>query len=210
MLCEAGITRSGQFSYNTCFPRNLELEEEFIGEIHRVSRRARINPAVREGKTSAVMLYYRVAFAKQASETEIKIYPNTGIDRSQFGDSYFAPQWVSRRGADFPCSRSRGRQLSLHSFTLNINAQGNSVGGLTFENDDISSEREIARCERDANRFSDREWFIPGVLNGEYVEATFHNIYWNDALSKELAIPRDRSSNGVDFREYCINRPLAC
>ena len=210
VLCEARITRSGRFDWNSCFPKDYDAEEDFIDAVHRASRRAQINPAMRGGRTSSVMIYYRVAFHQDGENQKISIFPNNGIGQTIHGEKYFSPQWVIRRGTRFPCGDASGRQNSVSAFDIRIAASGDATQIYSYTNEDITSDREKSRCERDAARFADREWFIPGALDGGFVEAKFRNLTWNDFYRRTLVVPRDRSNSGAALYDHCINRPLAC
>jgi hypothetical protein len=156
------------------------------------------------------MTYYRVAFRQDGGNQAITVFPNNGIDKSTYGERYCSPQWVIRRGTRFPCGNASGRQNSVSAFDIRIAASGDATQTFSYSNEDITSDREKDRCERDAARFADREWFIPGALDGSFVEATFRNFTWNDSYRRALVVPRDRSNSGAAMNEYCINRPLAC
>jgi hypothetical protein len=98
----------------------------------------------------------------------------------------------------------------VSAFDIRITASGDATQTFLYSNEDINSDREKDRCGRDVARFADREWFIPGALDGSFVEATFRNLTWNDSYRRALVVPRDRSNSGAAMNEYCINRPLAC
>ena len=98
----------------------------------------------------------------------------------------------------------------MSAFDIRIAASGDATQIYSYTNEDITSDREKSRCERDAARFADREWFIPGALDGGFVEAKFRNLTWNDSYRRTLVVPRDRSNSGAALYDHCINRPLAC
>ena len=91
--CAAQVQRSGKFEDNVCFVQNAG-DEVYIKAIYDAAKKARMNPAIIDGKSAAVYVQYRVEFKKEGDNQSVRILNNPGVEENvaAYGEDHIAPQ----------------------------------------------------------------------------------------------------------------------
>lgn len=91
--CAARVESNGRMRDNGCVA-NAPADELFIVPINRAARKARLSPAVADGRAMEIYLQYRVEFTKTGDEQTVRVYPNPGVKENieAYGPEHVAAQ----------------------------------------------------------------------------------------------------------------------
>ena len=64
-----------------CFTQN-QFEQSFNSQVVRAAKKARMIPALINGKAYEIYLQFRVEFAAEKDEMLVRLYPNTGYEEN--------------------------------------------------------------------------------------------------------------------------------
>ncbi|MDZ7769436.1 MAG: hypothetical protein U5K38_10355 [Woeseiaceae bacterium] len=95
--CAAQVSDSGKMEKHGCYGDNSGADV-FIAAINKAAKKARMQPAVIDGRPHAVYVQYRVRFETRGDENILTIYNNPGVleNIEAYGEDHIAAQ----RGPD--------------------------------------------------------------------------------------------------------------
>ena len=169
VYCELTVHRSGRIRRNFCFPFE-NVDWSFRNAVSTAARSAKALPAIVDGITRSVHLYYRVFFFQKDGAAEVRVYSNWGDDVDKYGISYEAPQRYSDYRTPEAC-RYRLRPPGVLSTVL-IGTDGTLTSDVVFEPELGRSIRQ-KRCANRIRDLLEKGKYIPGHNGGAPVEATF-------------------------------------
>lgn len=95
MMCASQVTTSGKMTETGCFIRS-NIEAIFGKSIQAAAKKARLTPAVINGKKYNVYLQFRVEFIKEGDSKRVYVWSNPGDAENieAYGNEYIAAQRV--------------------------------------------------------------------------------------------------------------------
>jgi hypothetical protein len=79
--CFSQIDKNGKMESTGCFLQN-NYDEPFVGSIAAAAKKARMNPAIINGKETKIFLQFRVEFIAAGEQRDIRFYLNPGYEEN--------------------------------------------------------------------------------------------------------------------------------
>jgi hypothetical protein len=79
--CAARVEDSGKMKDNGC-AASSPADQIFIEPINKAAKKARLTPAVADGREAGIYFQYRVEFIKKGDEDTVNVYPNPGVQEN--------------------------------------------------------------------------------------------------------------------------------
>ncbi len=173
--CAAIAEDDGDLKMNGCFAEE-PADQLFIKPIVDAAKRARVVPAVADGKRRAIYLQYRVEFIKKGSEQTINVYPNPGVQENidAYGQDHVAAQrTVGKEKWQDECPGSSSYLVWLKAHVAPDGQQSSlsltHAGGLN----------PTPRCRQAILDTVTNSLFFPALANGEPVPSTYMEPFGN-------------------------------
>ena len=102
LYCYAIVEASGKMDGNGCFTKD-NFDTPFAIAVNRAAKKARLSPAVINGRATSVYLQYRVEFIAEGEQRNVHLYLNPGYGENvaEYGYEHIAGQRATR-GEDEP------------------------------------------------------------------------------------------------------------
>ncbi|MBT8078976.1 MAG: hypothetical protein KJO31_10395 [Gammaproteobacteria bacterium] len=93
MLCAVISVHNGKLKDNLCFLQN-DFDQPFAGALFNAAKKARLVPAMIDGRAQTVYFQYRVQFKQKGEEQEVTFLPNPGVKENveEYGPEHFGAQ----------------------------------------------------------------------------------------------------------------------
>ena len=175
LSCIGIMNGKGKLEEHGCFRRNPG-DETFIAAVYPAIKKARLNPAVYDGKRVHVVFQYRVQFVKTGEEETLNFVANPGYEENvkAYGQDHIAAQRVyGKEGWEKSCPR-QARFVVLARANVDYDGTPGSVSlqhadGLTI----------TAGCEKAIIDTVLASRFIPAMADGEAVPSTYVEPFGN-------------------------------
>ena len=175
--CAATVNQNGFVTQHECIsasPRHSML----VRGVERALNGYLFEPAIIDGKPSAVTLYFSVFYLQVDGIDSIIVSPNLGMNVDGLGDQYISPQMH-----DSPTERMMMCALEGSALVSMKISDAGVPGNIELETISITDP-----CKRKLINFYERSRYIPARHNGMYVDAELR--IW---LSKDFNASRKRS-----------------
>jgi hypothetical protein len=173
--CAARIQDSGKMKDNGC-AANSPADQVFIVPINKAAKKARVTPAVADGRPQEVYLQYRVEFIKKGSEQTINVYPNPGVQENveAYGADHVAPQRAIGKEEWQDVCPARAQYLVWLKAHV---AEDGTASNLSLTHG--GGLNPTPRCEESILNSAGSSLFFPALADGEPVPSTYVEPYGN-------------------------------
>lgn len=95
LSCVSRIQPSGRMKETGCYQNN-QYEQAFTGVVIKAAKKARMTPAIVNGKPAEIYLQFRVEFIREGEEHDVHLYLNPGYEENvrEYGFEHIAGQRV--------------------------------------------------------------------------------------------------------------------
>lgn len=95
LSCVSRIQSNGKMKDTGCFTKN-QYEQTFAGQVVKAAKKARMTPAIVNGKSYEIYLQFRVEFLAEGEEQDVHLYANPGYEENvlAYGFEHVAGQRV--------------------------------------------------------------------------------------------------------------------
>jgi hypothetical protein len=167
--CAAQVQRNGKFEQNVCFVEKAG-DEVFIKAINEAAKKARMNPAIIDGKTAAVYVQYMVVFTKAGDSQTVRIFNNPGIIENT--EAYGVEHIAAQRG--LTAEKWQKTCPSRVRFMVLVKAHVSEEGVLgSVSIDPVHGAAATERCLQAITDTLNESLFTPAMADGEPVPSTF-------------------------------------
>lgn len=175
MMCASQVTTSGKMTETGCFVRN-NIEAIFGKSIQAAAKKARVTPAIINGKKYMVYLQFRVEFIKEGDSKRVHIWPNPGDAENieAYGNEYIAAQRVIGKESWMKVCPARA-QFSLTARS-HVNAEGKASDvSLQYGHGIVPT----GNCQQAIIDTIVQSLFTPAMADGEPVPSAFVEPFGN-------------------------------
>lgn len=167
--CMAQVSDSGKMEEHGCYGDNSGADV-FIAAINKAAKKARMQPAVIDGRPRAVYVQYRVRFETRGDENTVTIYNNPGVleNIEAYGEDHIAAQrgltkerWQRACPQRLPFLVWVKAHVAYSGEQSNVNIASNDGPPIT------------QKCEEAIIATMKESGFTPALADGEPVPSTF-------------------------------------
>lgn len=173
--CAARVEASGKMKDNGC-AANTPADQIFVVPINKAAKKARMTPAVADGREQEVYFQYRVEFIKKGDEETVNVYPNPGVQENieAYGAGHVAAQRaIGNEEWENVCPAKAQYLVWLKAHVAEDGTPSNLSlthgGGL----------KPTPRCEEAILSSAGTSLFFPALADGEPVPSTYVEPYAN-------------------------------
>jgi hypothetical protein len=173
--CAARVEASGKMKDNGC-AANTPADQIFAVPINKAAKKARMTPAVADGREKDVYFQYRVEFIKKGDEETVNVYPNPGVQENieAYGADHVAAQRaIGNEEWEDVCPARAQYLVWLKAHVAEDGTPSNLSlthgGGL----------KPTPRCEEAILSSAGTSLFFPALADGEPVPSTYVEPYAN-------------------------------
>ncbi|HSD69775.1 MAG TPA: hypothetical protein VLB07_09480 [Woeseiaceae bacterium] len=175
MLCASQIETSGKMQDTFCVIRN-NGEVPFGAAIQKAAQKARMTPAIIDGKKQKIYLQFRVEFIKEGDTKTIHIFPNTGDAENieAYGNDYIAAQRVIGKEPWMKVCPARA-QFGITA-RAHVSAEGAASNVSLHHGFGIVP---TGACQQEIIRTIENSLFTPAMFEGQPVPSAFVEPFGN-------------------------------
>jgi hypothetical protein len=173
--CAARVDGNGKMKDNGCAATS-PADQVFIVPINKAARKARLMPAVADGRKKEIYFQYRVEFINKGDEQTVNVYPNPGVQENveAYGAAHVAAQRaVGKEEWQDVCPERAQYLVWLKAHVAEDGTPSNLSlthgGGL----------KPTPRCEGAILASAESSLFFPALAGGEPVPSTYVEPYGN-------------------------------
>ena len=173
--CISLLARNGKLEEHGCYQQNPG-DEAFIAPLYKAARKARLVPAVLDGKPVSVVFQYRAHFTKQGEDETVQFVANPGYEENveAYGAAHVAAQRVYTKDDWEKSCPKQARFIVM--VRANVDYDGTpSAASVTHLNGINITEK----CEQAIIDSVLESRFIPAHADGEAVPSTFVEPFGN-------------------------------
>jgi len=173
--CASQIPGSGKMTETGCIIRN-NGEVVFGKSVQAAAKKARVTPAVIDGKQQKVYLQFRVEFVKEGDSKRISVLPNPGDaeNTEAYGNDYVAAQRVIGKEPWMKVCPARAQFALTARAHVDIEGVGSSVN-LTYGYGIVPT----GNCQQAITQTIEQSLFTPAMADGEAVPSAFVEPFGN-------------------------------
>ena len=175
LSCLGILNGKGKLEEHGCFRRNPG-DETFVAAVYPAIKKARLIPAVFDGKRVHVVFQYRVQFVKKGEEETLNFVANPGYEENvnAYGQDHIAAQRVyGKESWQKSCPR-QARFVVLARANVDFDGTPGSVSLTHADGITIT-----AGCEKAIIDTMLASRFIPAMADGEPVPSTYVEPFGN-------------------------------
>lgn len=173
--CIGLLEDSGKLDEHGCYQINPG-DETFIAAIYKAAKKARLQPAVIDGKRVDVVFQYRAQFVQQGEDKDIQLVANPGHAENveAYGSSHIAAQRVYGKDRwDDSCPK-QAKFIVLARANVDFDGTPGAVSVQHLNGINITE-----KCEQAIIDTILESRFIPAFADGEAVPSTFLEPFGN-------------------------------
>lgn len=173
--CIGLLEKNGKLEKHGCYRRNPG-DETFAASIYSVIKKARLVPAVYDGKPATVVFQYRAQFVQKGEDKEINFVANPGYAENveAYGHEHVAAQRLfGKEGWGKSCPR-QAKFVVLVKANVDYDGTPGAVSVTHAEGIPITQ-----KCEQAIIDTIVTSRFIPAMADGEAVPSTFVEPFGN-------------------------------
>ncbi len=173
--CLGLLERSGKLDKHGCYVRNPG-DETFVAAIYKAVKKARLVPAVYDGKPATVVFQYRVQFVQKGEDKEINFAANPGYAENveAYGHEHVAAQRLFSKEAWQKACPKQARFFVLVKANVDFDGTPGAVSVTHGDGIPITGKCQQAIIDDVLN-----SRFIPAMADGEAVPSTFIEPFGN-------------------------------
>lgn len=167
--CAAQVSDSGKMEKHGCYGDNSGADV-FIAAINKAAKKARMQPAIIDGRPHAVYVQYRVRFETRGDENILTIYNNPGVleNIEAYGEDHIAAQ---RGLTKERWQRACPQQLRFLVWVKAHVAASGEQSSISIASNDGPPITQ--KCEAAIIATMKESGFTPALADGEPVPSTF-------------------------------------
>lgn len=173
--CAARVQHDGRMKDNGCVAAS-PADQIFATPVNEAARKARLMPAIADGREREVYFQYRVEFIKKGAEQTINIYPNPGVQENidAYGPWHIAAQReIGKEQWQDECPERAQYLVWLKGHVSADGVQSNL--SLTHG----SGIRPTPRCQQAILDTVEKSLFFPALTEDEPVPSTYVEPFGN-------------------------------
>ena len=173
--CLGLLEANGKLDKHGCYVRNPG-DETFVAAIYKAVRKARLVPAVYDGKSATVVFQYRVQFVQKGEEKEVNFAANPGYGENveAYGHEHVAAQRLFRKEAWQRACPKQAKFVVLVKANVDFNGTPSAVSVTHVNGISITG-----KCQQAIIDDVLGSRFIPAMADGEPVPSTFIEPFGN-------------------------------
>lgn len=170
LRCLAIVERSGKLDRHGCI-QNDPSDQVFIEPVVKAGRKARLNPAVIDGRSVSVYLQYQVEFEQAGDEKTVRIFNNPGLAENveAYGEDHVAAQRAIGDEEWQKVCPQRTRWLAWAKAHVDETGRASSFSIVQGENSPPISQN----CRDAIVATLEKSRFTPALADGEPVVSSF-------------------------------------
>jgi len=175
LRCAARVQENGKLKDNGCAATG-PADQIFLVPINEAARKARVTPAMADGRNKEIYFQYRVEFAKKGDERTVNVYPNPGVQENvqAYGPDHVAAQRaIGKEKWQDVCPERAQYLVWLKAHVAEDGSQSNL--SLTHGNGLTPS----PRCQQAILDAVEASIFFPALADGEPVPSTYVEPFGN-------------------------------
>jgi len=180
LTCFGVIKANGKMEMPNCIAPN-SFEKVFTAEIMKASKKARLNPAMIDGKSKSVFLQFRVEFnaeiIKKEEQRTIDIHLNPGYEENvkAYGYDHIAGQRVIQKKQAFQDACPKRARYVVWVLAY-LGETGKAESARVVHSDGIMP---TATCQEALKQTVISSQFTPAMADGVAVPSTFVELFSN-------------------------------
>lgn len=173
--CLALLETNGKLDKHGCYVRNPG-DETFVAAIYKAVKKARLVPAVYDGRPTEVVFQYRAQFVQQGEEKEINFVANPGYTENveAYGHEHIAAQRLFQKETWNKACPQHAKFIVL--VKANVDYDGTPAAASVA---DASGLPITEKCRQAILDDVLNSRFIPAMADGEAVPSTFVEPFGN-------------------------------
>ena len=174
--CVSRIQPSGKMKDTGCFTQN-QFEQSFNSQVVRAAKKARMIPALINGKAYEIYLQFRVEFAAEKDEMLVRLYPNTGYEENvlEYGANHSGGQRAIGRKEPW-----NDACPSHAKYTVWVRAYLGEDGRAASPSIEFGNGlRPISTCLDAIKQTIINSKYAPAMSNGVFVPSTYVELFGN-------------------------------
>jgi hypothetical protein len=173
--CASQIPGSGKMTETGCMIRN-NGEVVFGKSVQTAAKKARVTPAVIDGKVQKVYLQFRVEFVKEGDTKRISVFPNPGDaeNTEAYGNDYVAAQRVIGKEAWMKVCPARAQFALTARAHVGVEGVASSTN-LNYGYGIVPT----GNCQQAIIQTIEQSLFTPAMADGEAVPSAFVEPFGN-------------------------------
>ena len=174
--CVSRVQPSGKMKDTGCLTEN-QYEQTFTSQVIKAGKRARMVPALIDGKAYEIYLQFRVEFAAEKDEKLVRLYPNTGYEENvlEYGFHYTAGQRAI--GKKEPWNDACPSRAKYTVWARSYLGEDGKADSPTIEFG--QGLRPIASCLDAIKQTIVNSKYTPAMSEGEFVPSVYIEIFGN-------------------------------
>ena len=174
--CFSQVQSSGKMKDTGCYMKD-NFDSPYVVAVAKAAKKARMNPAIVNGKPQRIFLQFRVAFKAEGEDRIIRYYLNSGYEENMqaYGTDYIAGQRVIGKKEPWQdeCPEKAKFGLWARAY-LGEDGQVSNVS-LVHGNGIMP----VARCQNAIKETILASAFTPAISDGVPVPSTFVEVFGN-------------------------------
>jgi hypothetical protein len=174
--CFSQVESSGKMKDTGCYVKD-NFDSTYVNAVAKAAKKARMNPAIVNGKPQRVFLQFRVAFKAEEEDRIIRYYLNTGFEENMqaYGPGFIAGQRVIGKKEPWQGVCPQKAKFSLWARAY-LGEDGNVSNISLVHGNGIMP---VARCQDAIRQTILASPFTPGISEGVPVPSTFVEVFGN-------------------------------
>jgi len=176
LSCFSQIQANGKMESTGCFLQNNH-DETFVAAVNKAAQKARMNPAIIDGKARKIFLQFRVEFIAQEEQKRIHFYLNPGYEENvkAYGFEHIAGQRVI--GKDEPWNSACPQRAKYNVWVRAYLGEDGRADSPTVEH--ANGIIPTAACQDAIKQTIIESRYTPTLADGEPVPSTYIEIFGN-------------------------------
>ena len=173
--CLGLLESNGKLDKHGCYVRNPG-DETFVAAIYKAVRKARLAPAVFDGKAETVVFQYRVQFVQKGEDKEVNFAANPGYAENveAYGHEHIAAQRLFGKETWERACPKQAKFVVLVKANVDFDGTPGAVSVTHVDGIPITGKCQQAIIDNILN-----SRFIPAMADGEPVPSTFIEPFGN-------------------------------
>jgi len=176
LLCFSRVQPNGKMENTGCYLQN-NYDEPFVMAVNKAAKKARMNPAVIDGKTREIYLQFRVEFIAEKEQRDIHFYLNPGYEENilAYGFDHIAGQRAI--GRNEPWSNACPKRAKFSVLAKAYLGEDGSAGSPSLSH--LDGVLPTPACQDAIKQTILNSRYTPALADGEPVPSTFIEAFGN-------------------------------
>lgn len=174
--CFSQVQPNGKMKDTGCYMKD-NFDTPYVVAVANAAKKARMNPAIVNGKAQRIFLQFRVAFKAEGEDRIIRYYMNTGYEENiqAYGTDYFAGQRVI--GKKEPWQKVCPEKAKFNLWARAYLGEDGQVSNVSLVHG--NGIMPVARCQDAIKQTILASAFTPAISDGMPVPSTFVEVFGN-------------------------------